>query len=68
MLKLSATQVYGLITCGKLRCHRFTRAKNGAIRVSEEQLSDYLKSTEIGAQEESVPPKPEVIRLQHLRL
>ena len=55
LLKLSKSQVYGLIDGGKLRCHRFTRGKNGGIRVSQAQLDDYLKATEAGG--EAVPPE-----------
>ncbi|HVK14733.1 MAG TPA: helix-turn-helix domain-containing protein [Gemmataceae bacterium] len=55
LLKLSKSQVYGLIDGGKLRCHRFTRGKNGGIRVSQAQLDDYLKATEAGG--ETVPPE-----------
>lgn len=46
MLKLSKSQLYALIENGRLRCHRFTRGKSGAIRVSQTQLDDYLRVTE----------------------
>jgi excisionase family DNA binding protein len=46
MLKLSKSQLYALIDDGQLRCHRFTRGRNGAIRVSQAQLDEYLKTTE----------------------
>jgi excisionase family DNA binding protein len=46
MLKLSKSQLYALIESGQLRCHRFTRRRNGAIRVSQAQLEEYLKATE----------------------
>jgi excisionase family DNA binding protein len=58
MLKLSASQVYVLIESGKLRCHRFTTKKNGAVRVSQAQLDAYLKATESGeAPPEHVAPE-----------
>jgi excisionase family DNA binding protein len=46
MLRLSASQVYALIDAGKLRVHRFTTRKNGAVRISQAQLDAYLRSTE----------------------
>lgn len=57
LLRLSQSQVYGLIEEGKLRAHRFTRRRNGAIRISQAQLDDYLASCE------TVPPvEPEPVR------
>ena len=46
MLRLSRSQLYGLIETHKLRCHRFTRGRHGGIRVSQAQLDAYLKATE----------------------
>jgi excisionase family DNA binding protein len=54
MLKLSESQVYALIDDGLLKCHRFTRGRSGAIRVSQSQLDAYLASTL-----EQEPPAPE---------
>jgi excisionase family DNA binding protein len=54
LLKLSKSHLYALIESGKLRCHRFTRGRNGAIRVSQAQLDEYLKATESAA--EGGPP------------
>jgi excisionase family DNA binding protein len=45
-LRLSESQVYALIGSGRLRCHRLTTGKQGGIRISDEQLRDYLTSTE----------------------
>ena len=56
MLKLSASQIYALIDSGKLRCHRFTTKKSGAVRVSQDQLDDYLRETESAG--EAPPPPP----------
>src|SRR5437870_4709737 len=49
-LRLSVSQVYALIDSGKLRAHRFTTKKHGAVRVSQQQLDDYLRESEsVGA-------------------
>jgi excisionase family DNA binding protein len=57
LLKLSASQVYALIESGKLRCHRFTTKKSGAVRVSQEQLDDYLRETESAGAAAEAPPR-----------
>ena len=57
MLKLSPSQIYALIESGKLRCHRFTTKKSGAVRVSQAQLDDYLRETE--SEGEATPPPPQ---------
>ena len=44
-LRLSESQVYALINSGRLRCHRLTTGRQGGIRISDEQLRDYLAST-----------------------
>ena len=56
LLKLSASQVYALIESGKLRCHRFTTKKSGAVRVSQDQLDDYLRATESEGEETVAAP------------
>lgn len=56
MLKLSQSQVYALIDDGLLKCHRFTRGRSGAIRVSQTQLDAYLAST---IQQDDEPPVQE---------
>lgn len=59
MLKLSKSQLYALIESGQLRCHRFTRRRNGAIRVSQAQLDEYLAATEDTAAPTAAPrPAP----------
>lgn len=59
MLKLSKSQIYALIEGGMLRCHRFTRRRNGAIRVSQAQLDEYLKATEDPGEPTPVPMSPQ---------
>jgi excisionase family DNA binding protein len=63
MLQLSQSQVYALIEDGLLKCHRFTRGKSGAIRVSQAQLDAYLQATEQGGKQPThqptQPPQPE---------
>jgi excisionase family DNA binding protein len=56
MLKLSKSQIYALIEDGRMHCHRFTRGRNGAIRVSQAQLDEYLRATEeTGAPDKTSP-------------
>lgn len=59
MLKLSKSQLYALIEGGRLRCHRFTRRRHGAIRVSQAQLDEYLKTTEDPGEPTPVPVSPQ---------
>jgi len=70
ILKLSDKQVYGLIEDGLLKCHRFTRGKSGAIRVSQQQLDAFLQATQSEPARASVhpPPKPQTVILKHLHL
>lgn len=66
-LEVNPSLVYGLIASGKLRCCRIGHGR-GVIRISEEQLADYLRQSE--------PVKPAVPaaaparmpRLKHLNL
>lgn len=57
-LKLSKSQLYGLIESGKLRCHRFTRGRSGGIRISQAQLDEYLAATEDAGTHAAPPPAP----------
>ncbi len=69
MWKLSESQIYALIDSGRLRCHRFTTKKNGAVRVSQAQIDVYLRETESGqADPVQEPPKPQKLTLQHIDL
>ncbi len=67
-LNASDAFVYGAIAAGRLKHHRLGRGQGG-IRVSEEQLADFLRRTERGGEEASVPP-PRVTPQpnRHLRL
>ncbi len=62
-LRLSVSQVYALCGAGKLPHHRFGSGR-GAIRVSEEQLAGYLRSSEVGPAPPRAPRRP--VRLRHL--
>jgi excisionase family DNA binding protein len=44
-LEVSQTTVYQLIAAGKLRCTRHGLGR-GCIRITDEQLADYLKRAE----------------------
>jgi excisionase family DNA binding protein len=64
-LNLSQSKVYELIEAGELPHHRF----GGAIRVSEEQIAEYLEETKHDRHERE--PRTQLRRrlpLRHLRL
>jgi excisionase family DNA binding protein len=55
-LSLSISKTYELVECGEIGCHRM----GGAIRISEEQVAEYLESTkrERGSSRRSSPRTP----------
>jgi excisionase family DNA binding protein len=68
--RLSCTRsfVYALVESGRLKHHRLGRGQGG-IRVSEEQLQEYLRGTEKGGGPRPQPDPPaKPVRLKHLRL
>lgn len=65
-LSVSTSFVYDLIAEGRLKHHRLGRGQ-GAIRVSEEQLHDYLRRTEYGGEVSPPPPRqPEEVQFAFL--
>lgn len=58
-LKMSDSFMYNAIASGRLKHHRFGKGQGG-IRVSEEQLGDFLRRTERGGTDERTRPTPEV--------
>ena len=64
--RLSASEsfVYGLIADGRLKHFRLGKGQGG-LRVSEEQLEDYLAAQEEGGEPQGPPPTP---ALKHLSL
>jgi excisionase family DNA binding protein len=67
-LSVSEAFVYQLIAEGRLKHHRLGKGQGG-IRVSEEQLQEYLVGTRKGGEpvERTEPPAPPV-KLRHLRV
>jgi excisionase family DNA binding protein len=61
-LSCSTATVYGLIAAGRLRHYRIGTGR-GAIRITEEQLAEFLSDAEAGV---LVPPPKAT--LKHLRL
>jgi excisionase family DNA binding protein len=61
-LGISRAQVYSLIANGKLPCHRFGNGR-GAIRVSEEQLAQFLAATKFKPEGAELP-----VELVHIQL
>ncbi len=70
-LNCSESLVRNLIGSGRLRCYRLGKGQ-GAIRVSAEQLADFLDTAEDGTDsgEEQAPslPAPQPPPLKHLSL
>jgi excisionase family DNA binding protein len=66
-LEVSKATVYALVASGKLRCSRIGVGR-GVIRISEEQLAEYLRGAETKAVDRSTAPAPPPFKLKHLRL
>ena len=66
-LEISVSLAYRLLASGKIRCNRHGIGR-GVIRVSEDQLIEYLASSEGGHQRLPPRPAPPRPRLKHLRL
>lgn len=62
-LDVSDACVYAIIAAGDLRCYRIGVGR-GAIRISEEQLQDYLDKKETGEKPKTSRPVP--VKLKHL--
>ena len=60
-LGVSASQVYALCASGKLPNRRFGNGGRGAIRVSEEQLAEFLEATKF-------KPAAALPALRHIQL
>jgi len=63
-LSVSEAFVYARIADGSLKHHRLGKGQGG-IRVSEEQLQEYLAATAKGG-DPSPPPAAKPVRLRHL--
>jgi excisionase family DNA binding protein len=63
-LEVCNSTIYALVASGKLRCSRIGLGR-GVIRISEEQLVEYLKGAEPFIA--PAPPPARQIRLKHLR-
>ena len=57
-LRVSLSTIYNLVESGRLHCHRIGLGR-GAVRITEDQLQAYLKSTEQRG-DRDVPPEPEL--------
>ncbi len=64
-LRVSNSLVYGLISSGKISCHRIGRGR-GAIRVRRDDLDRFLEGCRVEKEQpERRPPRP---KLKHLKL
>jgi excisionase family DNA binding protein len=66
-LEISVSLAYRLVESGKMRCSRHGIGR-GVIRISEQQLADYLTSVEQGVRTERVETSNRRVKLKHLRL
>jgi excisionase family DNA binding protein len=66
-LSVSVSTIYGLCESGELAHRRIGRGR-GCIRFTEEDLQQYLERKRVGRKEEPPAPKPQRLRLEHLRL
>jgi excisionase family DNA binding protein len=66
-LEVSISTVYALVASGKLRCSRIGLGR-GVIRISEEQLVEYLRAAELVVAPPPAPPAGPGPKLKHIRL
>jgi excisionase family DNA binding protein len=66
-LEISVSLTYRFIESGKLRCSRHGMGR-GVIRVSEDQLADYLAMAEQGPRPSLPESAPRRMRLKHIQL
>jgi len=64
-LNCSLSHAYSLVASGELHCYRIGRGRGG-IRVSDEQLQDYLRRKEQGGVVPPAPPPRRRVKLKHL--
>jgi excisionase family DNA binding protein len=65
-LEISNATVYAMIATGKLQCHRIGLGR-GVIRISEEQLQEYLAGSQPKANSQP-SAAPRRVSLKHLHL
>ena len=68
-LEVSIATVYSLVAAGRLRCCRVGMGR-GAIRISEEQMAEYLKGAErvVDTMPAPAAPTPPRYRPKHVRI
>ena len=67
-LNVSVSTIYCLVETGRIACHRIGVGR-GAVRVSEEQLAEYLESTKTELREPTIRRTiPRLPQLKHVRL
>ena len=67
-LNVSVSTIYCLVETGRIACHRIGVGR-GAVRVSEEQLAEYLEETKRERREPTVRcPVPRLPPLRHVKL
>lgn len=64
-MEVSPATVYALVASGRLRCSRIGIGR-GTIRISDDQLADYLRGTEPVIK--AATPAQAMPKLKHIRL
>jgi excisionase family DNA binding protein len=66
-LQCSQATIYALIASGRLRCYRIGTGR-GALRVSEEQMAEFLSGAESRHAEPAPQPTRRLPKLRHLHV
>lgn len=64
-LGISVATTYAIVAAGKLRCHRIGLGR-GCIRISEEQVAEFLRGAAPVVRLAEPPPPVGTIQLKHL--
>ena len=65
ILRISRSLVYDLIQEGTIAIHRISRGKRGPVRISEDDLQEYLAGCRIGTK---VSTRTSSRKLKHIRV
>ena len=66
ILRTSRSHIYDLIQAGAIAVHRISRGKRGAVRISEDDLREYLAACRVGTKVSS--PTTSTRKLKYIRV
>ena len=66
ILRASRSHVYDLIQAGDIAVHRISRGRRGAVRISEDDLRDYLARCRVETR--NAPSVTTTRKLKHIRI